>query len=575
MKKSKTKLLLALLTFLSVSFCFAQGTVTSFTLVNSTYDTDIMVLQNGDHIYLDEHVNIRANTSGATESVKFYINDVHFSTQNEPPYALAGDNNGDYAEWMKTLGNKKITAVPYSQNNGMGTAGTPKIVNVVVVSSRITYTLVNADTDADIAPLINGQTLNLALLPANLNIRANSSLPNTESVKFDFTGTSFDRIENEAPYALFTDVSGDYQSWCCPEPGTYNLSGIPYTGNNATGTAGEGRNIVFRLVDLPVVMAEQILPPLAVTSLTLVNSVTDADIRTLMEGDTVYTDEHVNIRANIVGDGESVRFYLNGSLVRTENEPPYALAGDDGGDYNEWMKSPGNYQIVAIPYPQNNAMGTAGASYLLNIKVLVRTHITFTLVNADTDTDIGPLTNNQVIYLPGLPTENLNIRANSSMPNTESINLNFTGTSFDRIENEAPYAMFTDVSGDYKAWCCPEAGTYTISGIPYTGNNATGTAGLGNTVTFYILTTPLRTAALETYPNPAESTITISVPDGSMESAEVVITDLTGRQYFSGKMEIPANGSELNLTDFNMSPGIYLVKATSGSETRVSRMIKK
>src|SRR5690606_39841922 len=58
----------------------------SLTLVNSTYDSDIMVLQNGDHIYLDEHVNIRANTSGATESVKFFINDVPFSTQNEPPY---------------------------------------------------------------------------------------------------------------------------------------------------------------------------------------------------------------------------------------------------------------------------------------------------------------------------------------------------------------------------------------------------------------------------------------------------------------------------------------------------------
>src|SRR5690606_31535661 len=135
-----------------------------------------------------------------------------------------------------------------------------------------------------------------------------------------------------------------------------------------------------------------------VTSFTLVNSVTDTDIMQLEEGDTIYTDQHVNIRANVYGTVGSVKFFVNGSPFSLESVAPYALAGDNSGNYHEWMKPAGNVQIRAVPYTLSGAGGAAGSSFIVNVKIInpadtVASQVTFTLVNAITDTDIGPLTN--------------------------------------------------------------------------------------------------------------------------------------------------------------------------------------
>ena len=114
--------------------------------------------------------------------------------------------------------------------------------------------LINADTDQPISgfnPLPNGATLNLAKLPTrNLNIRANTSPALVGSVRFRLDTNSNYRTENTVPYALAGDSSGNFHPWT-PSVGSHTVSATPYSGSNATGTAGTALTISFTVTDSP------------------------------------------------------------------------------------------------------------------------------------------------------------------------------------------------------------------------------------------------------------------------------------------------------------------------------------
>src|SRR5207237_4782483 len=80
-------------------------------------------------IYLDalpsSHLNIRANTnSSAVGSVRFaYDGDARIQVENVPPFALFGDNNGDYGRGAMLPGRHTLAATPFSENSGGGLAG--------------------------------------------------------------------------------------------------------------------------------------------------------------------------------------------------------------------------------------------------------------------------------------------------------------------------------------------------------------------------------------------------------------------------------------------------------------------
>ncbi len=111
------------------------------------------------------------------------------------------------------------------------------------------FTLVNADSDADIGPLNDGDTLNLATLPTrNLNVRANTSPATVGSVRFGLDGIPNYKTENVAPYALAGDNGGNYNPWT-PAVGQHTLTATPYTEGGAGGTAGTALTVGFTVVD--------------------------------------------------------------------------------------------------------------------------------------------------------------------------------------------------------------------------------------------------------------------------------------------------------------------------------------
>lgn len=125
---------------LSLSSLTAQ-TVSSLSLVNPTNGTDYLTLSEGIVIDLDNYpnnsFNIRAYTQpDPTGSVRFGWNgQTNFQTESVAPYALFGDNAGNFAGQALSVGSYTITATAYSGANASGNAGSPLTFNFSVINS--------------------------------------------------------------------------------------------------------------------------------------------------------------------------------------------------------------------------------------------------------------------------------------------------------------------------------------------------------------------------------------------------------------------------------------------------------
>lgn len=78
-----------------------------------------------------------------------------------------------------------------------------------------------------------------------------------------------------------------------------------------------------------------------------------------------------NVQA-ITGTGTagSLQFSLNGSVYRTENGAPYALAGDTSGKYWAWQPPVGTLTISATAFSGASASGAAGTPRSVTIYVV-------------------------------------------------------------------------------------------------------------------------------------------------------------------------------------------------------------
>lgn len=256
------------------------------------------------------------------------------------------------------------------------------ITTVTVAQQVVTFTLIDADTDKDIMTLTSNAVLDLAKLPTkNLNIRANTNPGRVGSVLFALTGArKFNKTENGAPYALFSDQTGNYNAWV-PVLGNYTLKATPYKAASGTGSVGTPLTVAFTVINstvtpAPVVVEGVLATVQQVVSFTLVNADTDKDIITLTPGATLnlatLPTRNLNIRANTnVNKVGSVSFALTGKQTHnvTESHAPYALFGGDA-DYKSWTPTVGSYTIKATPYTEAKGQGIRGAGQLVSFTVV-------------------------------------------------------------------------------------------------------------------------------------------------------------------------------------------------------------
>lgn len=109
--------------------------IARFDVVN-TSGKILKQLQEGDKINLNDPAyktfTIVATVTGKVGSVKFKL-DQNFVTENVVPYSVTGDNNGYYNPWNASLGSHTISAIPYLNAYGQGTADKELKINFSVV----------------------------------------------------------------------------------------------------------------------------------------------------------------------------------------------------------------------------------------------------------------------------------------------------------------------------------------------------------------------------------------------------------------------------------------------------------
>ena len=188
--------------------------VVRFTLVNAETDQDFGPLANGDVINLavtGGSLNVRADVSGSVGSVRFALDgNTNYRTESTAPYALAGDNGGDYTSWTPSMGSHSLTATPYSASGGTGTVGVPLYINFTVIN----------EVPSNRAPEItNGPQAvpNPVTLPATTTVSVTASDADSDPLTYAWSKTAGPGSAN------FTNAAAASTAVAFSAPGSYTL----------------------------------------------------------------------------------------------------------------------------------------------------------------------------------------------------------------------------------------------------------------------------------------------------------------------------------------------------------------
>ena len=261
-----------------------NGKVTGLVLINSKDNSEIRGLKDGDEINLygmqTTDFNLRADTSGIVESVRFNLDGQSgYKTDNVMPYALGGEDKGDYypVRKMSNLGFHTVTATPFSANRGKGEEGKPMTVTFRIInvahpptsaptgtpiapittpvsptpfpdSSVTMLVLIDATDNSEVHILSDGDLISLNdLQTTDLNIRAYTRGA-VSSVKFDLDGSTGFKTDNAVPYALGGEVDGYfYPVSRISKIGLHTVTATPFSENRGAGQEGMSMTVNFTI----------------------------------------------------------------------------------------------------------------------------------------------------------------------------------------------------------------------------------------------------------------------------------------------------------------------------------------
>lgn len=216
---------------------------------------------------------------------------------------------------------------------------------------------------------INGRNMHLKLPKWKIGLYKSSFLNKTSSR--DSRVLYFDNVRVGGANATFADMSAN--------KGTITTPPAPPVVEETTVAAPEAVTPVA-VPSAPVT----VVPPVAVAgqqvvSFTLVNAKTDKDIMTIANGSEISLKaigaEKLNVRANLAnGTSTVVKMELSGAETKTrlDDKAPYALFGDESGDYNNWSAEKGSYTLKATSYAGTKSkVGAAnGATQVVKFKIV-------------------------------------------------------------------------------------------------------------------------------------------------------------------------------------------------------------
>ncbi|NJO02886.1 MAG: HYR domain-containing protein [Bacteroidia bacterium] len=152
-------------------------------------------------------------------------------------------------------------------------------------------------------------------------------------------------------------------------PGDFFLLGSTPVTYLAQDAAGNQSTCSFTVHVLP--------GNIRLVNFTLIDADSDQDVQVLQNGDTLFMDAlpspNLNIRANTVPETVArVEMQLSGPLKHTQKEikAPYALFGDQLGNYHGRALPTGTYELQATPYyADGSAAPTLKIQFILSRKI--------------------------------------------------------------------------------------------------------------------------------------------------------------------------------------------------------------
>jgi uncharacterized protein YjdB len=320
--------------------------VTRFVLVNSETNQDLFEITEGMEIDFDQingvKLNIRAETSPSVVGSVFLklrgpVNSSR--TENVAPYALFGDSNGNYNGRPLSKGNYTINAIPYTLSGRNGEEGDDLTVSFSIVEPTVP---------------VSG----ISVSPSTAEIAAGSTAQLTATIQ---------------P----SNASNKAVTWSTSDSGIASVNSNGLVSGNTPGQATITATSVDGGLTASATITVVAVPNLGIVSFTLINSGNDQDLFELTDGMQINQSEvngmELNIRANTnPSEVGSVYFRLSGraSSSRTENVAPYALFGDNNGNYSGETLSPGTYTLTARAYSESRRRGTAGPEKTITFTIV-------------------------------------------------------------------------------------------------------------------------------------------------------------------------------------------------------------
>ena len=387
--------------------------VVSFNLIDADNDVVIMALMDGAVIDVTSletmNLSIEALTTEDVKSVRLELTGPKEATRTEnvAPYALFGDSGGNFRGMEFDLGEYRIEGIPYSQSRAQGTEGASLVVSFTLsdnnpLCNEFDLTLEEkadpitcSGTEGMIEVMVSGAAAPVVytLMPGNIE-QANGLFTGLSSGDYTIMAADANGCmktltvtlsdppapvvslsplgsvdENAEAFALMggSPEGGTYSGMGVSDgmfdpqsvsPGTYEIT-YSYT-DPVTGCVGEAMAMITVEGDEPAV--------LSVVSFNLIDADDNVVIQSLEQGDVIDISTlptmNLSIQAVTTEDVESVRLELTGEKAagRTESADPYALFGDNSGNYRGMPFPLGEYQISATPYSGNGLKGDKGSS---------------------------------------------------------------------------------------------------------------------------------------------------------------------------------------------------------------------
>ncbi|MDX2304244.1 MAG: T9SS type A sorting domain-containing protein [Microscillaceae bacterium] len=235
--------------------------VESFVLYDADKDIPLQTIKDGDVIDINPfntlNFSVLVNTVPPTVGSLEIILEGGFNRkqlENSGPYTLFGDNGtGNLSGSTFCPDSYSLFAQPYSLVFKGGSLGEGKGVSFRLQGGGLidTLMLLNADTDLNIRPFVNNDTINLALTGANLSFRAATTC--ASGVFFEMRDSAgkvlISRSEQTAPFALLGDnPTGNYHPWT-PTPGKYSLLVRSFINTGSTPVRGVNKVYNFTVIE--------------------------------------------------------------------------------------------------------------------------------------------------------------------------------------------------------------------------------------------------------------------------------------------------------------------------------------